>query len=48
LSRLEEAALVDPVLINDIVYAATSIRIGAHAAAEGWPLLTRDAGRYCR
>jgi predicted nucleic acid-binding protein len=20
--------------------------IGAHAAVEGWPLLTRDAGRY--
>jgi predicted nucleic acid-binding protein len=22
--------------------------IGAHAAVEGWPLLTRDAGRYRR
>jgi predicted nucleic acid-binding protein len=22
--------------------------IGAHAAIEGWPLLTRDAGRYRR
>lgn len=97
LARLEEAALAGPVLINDIVYAETSIRydriedldamlsqamieiaatprsalflagkavqryrasggtrtgvlpnffIGAHAAVEGWPLLTRDAGRY--
>ncbi|MGA7486291.1 MAG: type II toxin-antitoxin system VapC family toxin [Xanthobacteraceae bacterium] len=97
LARLEEAALAGPVLINDIVYAETSIRyerienldamladamieiaptprpalflagkafqhyraasgmrtgvlpdffIGAHAAVEGWPLLTRDARRY--
>ena len=97
LARLEEAALAGPVLINDIVYAETSIRydriedldamlaqamieiaptprpalflagkafqryravggtrpgvlhdfiIGAHAAVEGVPLLTRDAGRY--
>lgn len=97
LARLEEAALAGPVLINDIVYAETSIRddriedldamlaqamidiaaapraalllagkafqryraaggtrtgvlpdflIGAHAAVEGWPLLTHDAGRY--
>jgi predicted nucleic acid-binding protein len=97
LARLEEAALAGPVLINDVVYAETSIRyeriedldtmladamieiaptprpalflagkafqhyraagglrtgvlpdffIGAHAAVEGWPLLTRDAGRY--
>ena len=97
LARLEEAALAGPVLINDIVYAETSIRyarmedldamlaeamieimptprsalflagkafrqyraaggtrtgvlpdffIGAHAAVEGLPLLTRDAGRY--
>jgi len=97
LTRLEEAALAGPVLINDIVYAETSIRyarmedldsmlaeamieiaptprsalflagkafqryraaggartgippdffIGAHAAVEGLPLLTRDAGRY--
>jgi len=38
LARLEEAALAGPVLINDIVYAETSIRIGAHAAVEGWPL----------
>ena len=21
--------------------------VAAHAAVEGWPLLTRDAGRYC-
>ncbi len=97
LARLEEASLAGPVLINDIVYAETSIRyarmedldamlteaiieivptprsalflagkafqryraaggsrtgvlpdffIGAHAAVEGLPLLTRDAGRY--
>ena len=97
LARLEEAALSGPVLINDAVYAETSIRyeriedldamltqamievapmsrpalflagkvfrqyraaggtrtgvlpdffIGAHAAVEGWPLLTRDTGRY--
>jgi predicted nucleic acid-binding protein len=94
LAHLEEAALAGPVLINDVVYAETSIRyeriedldamlaaaaidiaptprpalflagkafqryrtaggvrtgvlpdffIGAHAAIEGWPLLTRDA-----
>lgn len=99
LARLEEAALAGPVLINDIVYAETSIRyarmedldsmlaeamieivstprsalflagkafqqyraaggtrtgilpdffIGAHAAVEGLPLLTRDASRYRR
>jgi predicted nucleic acid-binding protein len=99
LARLEEAVLAGPVLINDIVYAETSISlpsnrgprrdacpgddrdssdaafravsrrksfsaipyaggtrtgilpdffIGAHAAVEGWPLLTRDAGRYRR
>jgi len=99
LARLEEAALAGPPVINDIVYAETSIRydriedldamlaqamieiaptprpalflagkafrhyqtrggartgvlpdffIGAHAAVEGWPLLTRDAGRYRR
>ncbi len=97
LARLEEAALAGPILINDIVYAETSIRydriedldtmlsdalieiaptprsalflagkafqhyraavgtragvlpdffIGAHAAVEGLPLLTRDARRY--
>lgn len=97
LARLEEAALAGPILINDIVYAETSIRydriedldamlalatieiaptprsalflagkafrryraaggtrtgvlpdffVGAHATVEGWPLLTRDAGRY--
>ena len=97
LARLEEAALVGPILINDVVYAETSVRydriedldamlaeamieiaptprsalflagkafrryraaggvrtgvlpdffIGAHAAIEGWPLLTRDVGRY--
>jgi predicted nucleic acid-binding protein len=97
LARLEEASLAGPILINDIVYAETSIRydriedldtmlhdamiemapiprpalflagkafqqyraaggartgvlpdffIGAHAAVEGWPLLTRDARRY--
>ena len=97
LSRLEEAALAGPVLINDIVYAELSIRyervedldamldeamieiaptprpalflagkafhqyrvaggprtgvlpdffIGAHAAVEGWSLLTRDVARY--
>ncbi len=97
LARLEEAALSGPVLINDAVYAETSIRyeriedldamltqamievapmsrpalflagkvfrqyrvaggtrtgvlpdffIGDHAAVEGWPLLTRDTGRY--
>ena len=97
LARLEEAALAGPILINDIVYAETSIRynriedldtmlaqamieiaptprsalflagkafqryrtsggartgvlpdffIGAHASVEGWPLLTRDIGRY--
>ena len=99
LARLEEAALAGPVLINDIVYAETSIRydriedldamlsqamieiaptpraalflagkafrqyraaggprngvlpdffIGAHAAVQDWPLLTRDASRYRR
>jgi predicted nucleic acid-binding protein len=97
LSRLEEAALAGPVVINDIVYAELSIRyermedldemldeamieiastprpalflagkafhqyratggprtgvlpnffIGAHAAVEGWSLLTRDVARY--
>ena len=97
LARLEEAALDGPVLINDVVYAETSIRyeriedldamlaaamidiaptprpalflagkafqqyrdaggvrtgvlpdffIGAHAAIEGWSLLTRDARSY--
>jgi predicted nucleic acid-binding protein len=97
LARLEEAALDGPVVINDVVYAETSIRyeriedldamlaeamikiaptprpalflagkvfrqyraaggvrtgvlpdffIGAHAAVEGWSLLTRDARRY--
>lgn len=97
LARLEDAALGGPLLINDIVYAETSIRfdriedldttlaaariklapaprpalflagktfrryraaggtrtgvlpdffIGAHAAIEGWPLLTRDTNRY--
>ena len=97
LARLEEASLAGPILINDVVYAETSIRydriedldtmlgdavieiapiprpalflagkafqqyraaggartgvlpdffIGAHAAIEGWPLLTRDARRY--
>ena len=97
LARLEEAALNGQVLINDVVYAETSIRyqrieeldamlaqamieiaptprpalflagkvfqryraaggrrsgvlpdffIGAHAAIQGWPLLTRDARRY--
>lgn len=97
LARLEEAAIAGPVVINDVVYAETSIRygriedldamleeamieiaptsrpalflagkafqryraaggartgvlpdffIGAHAAVEGWPLLTRDVGRY--
>jgi predicted nucleic acid-binding protein len=97
LSRLEEAALMGPVVINDIVYAELSIRyermedldamldeamietvptprpalflagkafrryraaggprtgvlpdffIGAHAAVEGWSLLTRDEARY--
>jgi predicted nucleic acid-binding protein len=97
IARLEEAALAGPILINDVVYAETSIRyeqiedldamlaeavidiapisraalflagkvfqryralggtrtgvlpdffIGAHAAVEGWPLLTRDTGRY--
>jgi predicted nucleic acid-binding protein len=97
LARLEEAALAGPILINDVVYAETSVRydriedldamlaeatieiaptprsalflagkafrryraaggvltgvlpdffIGAHAAIEGWPLLTRDVGRY--
>ncbi|MGO9004498.1 MAG: type II toxin-antitoxin system VapC family toxin [Beijerinckiaceae bacterium] len=97
LARLEEAALTGPILIDDVVYAETSIRydriedldamlgdamieiapiprpalflagkvfqqyrsaggartgvlpdffIGAHAAIEGWPLLTRDARRY--
>ena len=99
LARLEEAALAGPILINDIVYAETSIRydriedldamlsramieiaptprsalflagkafrryraaggprngvlpdffIGAHAAVQNWPLLTRDASRYRR
>ena len=44
-------------LVNDITYADLSVRfeqaedvdtflIGAHAAVKGWPLLTRDAGRY--
>ncbi len=97
LARLEEAALTGPILIDDVVYAETSIRydriedldamlgdamieiapiprpalflagkvfqqyrsaggartgvlpdffIGAHAAIEGWPLLTREARRY--
>jgi predicted nucleic acid-binding protein len=97
LARLEEAALMGPVLINDVSYAEASIRydriedfdamlsnalievvrtprralfmagkafrqyraaggtrtgalpdffIGAHAVAEGWPLLTRDVRRY--
>ena len=97
IARLEEAALAGPILINDVVYAETSIRyeriedldtmlaeamieiapisraalflagkvfqryraaggtrtgvlpdffIGAHAAIEGWPLLTRDTDRY--
>lgn len=97
LARLEEAALAGPILINDVVYAETSLRyeriedldamialagiemattpraalflagkaftryraaggtrtgilpdffIGAHAAVEGLPLLTRDASRY--
>lgn len=97
LARLEEAILNGPLLINDVVYAETSIRfqsiellgvalkrvgvavvtipgaalflagktfmqyrraggirtgvlpdffIGAHAAVEGLPLLTRDARRY--
>ncbi len=97
LARLEEAALNGPVLINDVIYAETSIRydriedlnsmltetmieiapmpraalflagkvfqryrtagrvrtgvlpdffIGAHAAIEGWQLLTRDGRRY--
>jgi predicted nucleic acid-binding protein len=96
-ARLEEAALEGPLLINDVVYAETSIRyrdiqrfesaltragvvviaiprpalfaagkafvqyrqaggprtnvlpdffIGAHAAVESLPLLTRDARRY--
>ena len=96
-ARLEEAALMGPVLINDVSYAEASIRydriedfdgmlskalievvrtprqalfmagkafrryraaggtrtgvlpdffIGAHAAAEGWLLLTRDFRRY--
>ena len=99
LAHLEAAALAGPILINDVVYAETSIRydriedldamladaridiaptprsalylagkafrryrsaggtrtgvlpdffIGAHAAVEGWPLLTRDARRYRR
>lgn len=97
LARLEESALAGPILINDVVYAETSLRyeriedldamialagiemattpraalflagkafkryraaggtrtgilpdffIGAHAAVEGLPLLTRDASRY--
>ena len=97
LARLEEAALAGPILLNDVVYAETSLRyeriedldamialagiemattpraalflagkafkryraaggtrtgvlpdffIGAHAAVEGLPLLTRDASRY--
>ncbi len=97
LARLEEAALVGSILINDVVYAEISTRyqrmedldemlakalveiapmprsalflagkaflnyrsaggtrtgvlpdffIGAHAAVEGWSLLTRDARRY--
>ncbi|MGO4872225.1 MAG: type II toxin-antitoxin system VapC family toxin [Roseiarcus sp.] len=97
LARLEEAALVGPIVINDVVYAEISTRyariedldsmlaeaqiriapiprsalflagkaflryraaggaragvlpdffIGAHAAVERWPLLTRDAQRY--
>jgi predicted nucleic acid-binding protein len=97
LARLEEAALLGPILINDVVYVEVSVRydriedldamlteamiemaptprsalflagkafqryraaggartgvlpdffIGAHAAIEGWQLLTRDASRY--
>ncbi len=97
LAQLEGAALVGPLLINDVVYAEASVRydriedfdamlaeamievaptprpalflagkafqryraaggartgvlpdffIGAHAAIQGWPLLTRDARRY--
>jgi predicted nucleic acid-binding protein len=97
LGRLEQVALMGPVLLNDVSYAEASIRfdriedldavltetlievvrtprqalfmagkafrryraaggvrtgvlpdffIGAHAAAEGWPLLTRDVRRY--
>lgn len=97
LARLEDVALAGPVMINDVIYAETSIRygkiedfeamlaeanielapmpraalflagkafqnyrrvggvrtgvlpdffIGAHASIEGWPLLTRDIGRY--
>jgi predicted nucleic acid-binding protein len=97
LARLEEAALMGSVLLNDVSYAEASIRfdriedldavlietlievvrtprqalfmagkafrqyraaggartgvlpdffIGAHAAAQGWPLLTRDVRRY--
>jgi hypothetical protein len=52
LARLEGAALDGPVLNNDVVYAETSIRYeriedpDAHAAAEGWSLLTRDARLY--
>lgn len=96
-ARLEDAALAGSLLINDVVYAETSVRfdriedldatlatarikiapaprpalflagktfrryraaggtrtgvlpdffIGAHAAVEGWSLLTRDTGRY--
>jgi predicted nucleic acid-binding protein len=97
LTRLDDAALRGPLLINDVIYAETSTRyptiedfeevmavagvavtpiprmalflagkaytryrgsggirigvladffIGAHAAIERWPLLTRDARRY--
>lgn len=97
LARLDDAALAGRLVINDVVYAETSIRydriedfdamlagtmidiapmprsalflagktygryrtvggtrtgvlpdffIGAHAAVEGWPLLTRDTRRY--
>lgn len=97
LARLEDVALAGPIMINDVIYAETSIRygkiedldamlaeaktelapmqraasflagkafqsyrraggirtgvlpdffIGAHASIEGWPLLTRDIGRY--
>ena len=97
LAHLEQAALAGPIVINDVVYAETSIRyermedldemldqamievaatprpalflagkvfqryrmaggtrtgvlpdffIGAHAAVQGWRLLTRDVGRY--
>jgi predicted nucleic acid-binding protein len=86
IARLEEAALAGPILINDVVYAETSIRYEqiedldamlAEAVIDiapisraalflagkvfqryralggtrtgvlpGWPLLTRDTGRY--